>query len=212
MPYDLRHRLTPRCIHLRQGFECFRFLPWSEDGRRLCPDLPRRYDRRGLHYWKELPTRIEVASSALSDLGRSTMEEKRGPTASWITGEQDLTQRTSRQPSVTPESVLIAFAPSALAVITLLDLIWPWPPSCARCFPRVPEGLSFQPADSGRSFRSWRLLPPQSPLACVNAGEKTSLYLVKMQSYQVGGLNVATAEKFKVSSSGQMSLPAAVRR
>ena len=35
---------------------------------------------------------------------------------------------------------------------------------------------------------------------------------MKKQSYQVGGLAVATAEKFKVSSSGQMSLPAAARR
>jgi hypothetical protein len=36
--------------------------------------------------------------------------------------------------------------------------------------------------------------------------------LVRNPSYQVEGLNVATAERFKVSSSGQMSLPAAVRR
>jgi bifunctional DNA-binding transcriptional regulator/antitoxin component of YhaV-PrlF toxin-antitoxin module len=36
--------------------------------------------------------------------------------------------------------------------------------------------------------------------------------LVKPVFYQVGGLLVTTAEKFKVSTSGQMSLPAAVRR
>jgi Antidote-toxin recognition MazE, bacterial antitoxin len=39
-----------------------------------------------------------------------------------------------------------------------------------------------------------------------------ALYLVNSAIYQVGGLFVATAEKFKVSTSGQMSLPAAVRR
>lgn len=36
--------------------------------------------------------------------------------------------------------------------------------------------------------------------------------MVKPWVYQVGGFKVGTAEKFKVSSSGQMSLPAAVRR
>jgi len=41
---------------------------------------------------------------------------------------------------------------------------------------------------------------------------KAGLYLVKSEVHQVGGLEVATAKKFKVSSSGQMSLPAAVRR
>ena len=39
-----------------------------------------------------------------------------------------------------------------------------------------------------------------------------ALCLVKPVAYQVGGLHVTTAEKFKVSTSGQMSLPAAVRR
>jgi bifunctional DNA-binding transcriptional regulator/antitoxin component of YhaV-PrlF toxin-antitoxin module len=36
--------------------------------------------------------------------------------------------------------------------------------------------------------------------------------LVNSTVYQVGGLFVTTAEKFRVSTSGQMSLPAAVRR
>jgi bifunctional DNA-binding transcriptional regulator/antitoxin component of YhaV-PrlF toxin-antitoxin module len=47
---------------------------------------------------------------------------------------------------------------------------------------------------------------------CEGRDKDQTYALVKRQSYQVGGPNVATAEKFKVSSSGQMSLPAAVRR
>lgn len=54
--------------------------------------------------------------------------------------------------------------------------------------------------------------PRRKAVVAGSSGPSGPLYLVELGCYQVGGPTVPTAERFKVSSSGQMSLPAAVRR